>query len=98
MVQSRTVKLSAYTKRFSPTERAAFALHCGTTLAHLNNVQYGLRTASAALTKQIAIRTGNEVREWELRPADWHLIWPELIGAEGAPAVPSEQQEVRDAA
>lgn len=25
---------------------------------------------------------------WRLRPADWHLIWPELIGAEGAPVPP----------
>lgn len=33
---------------------------------------------------------------WDLRPDDWHLIWPELVGAEGAPAVPAE--EVRDAA
>ena len=37
------------------------------------------------------------VRRWALRPGDWHLIWPELIGSEGAPALPS-QQEVRDAA
>lgn len=26
---------------------------------------------------------------WELRPDDWHLIWPELIGIEGAPDVPA---------
>lgn len=35
----------------------------------------------------------NAVRRWDLRPDDWHLIWPELIGAEGAPKV-----EVSDAA
>lgn len=33
------------------------------------------------------------VRRWDLRPDDWHRIWPELIGAEGAPQVPTEQQE-----
>jgi DNA-binding transcriptional regulator YdaS (Cro superfamily) len=38
------------------------------------------------------------VRRWHLRPDDWHRIWPELIGSEGAPPVPAEQQEVRDAA
>lgn len=27
------------------------------------------------------------VRRWELRPADWHRIWPELVGADGAPPV-----------
>lgn len=36
------------------------------------------------------------VPRWSQRPADWHRIWPELIGAEGAPPVPAE--EVRDAA
>jgi DNA-binding transcriptional regulator YdaS (Cro superfamily) len=28
-----------------------------------------------------------ELRRWDLRPRDWHEIWPELIGAEGAPKV-----------
>jgi hypothetical protein len=29
-------------------------------------------------------------RRWDLRPDDWHRIWPELIGADGAPQVPAE--------
>jgi DNA-binding transcriptional regulator YdaS (Cro superfamily) len=33
----------------------------------------------------------NELRRWDLRPKDWHLNWPELIGTEGAPPVPEEQ-------
>lgn len=36
--------------------------------------------------------THNVVRRWDLRPSDWSLIWPELIGAEGAPAVPATQE------
>lgn len=31
---------------------------------------------------------GGDVKRWELRPDDWHHIWPELIGAPGAPEVP----------
>lgn len=31
--------------------------------------------------------TGGEVMRWDLRPEDWHRIWPELIGAIGAPDV-----------
>ena len=81
------MRLADHLKRFSPPERADFALRVGTTLGHLNNVSYDLRTASAALTRQIAIETERAVAEWELRPDDWHLIWPELIGAPGAPAV-----------
>jgi DNA-binding transcriptional regulator YdaS (Cro superfamily) len=34
-----------------------------------------------------------ELRRWDLRPKDWHLIWPELIGAEGAPAIPEAANE-----
>jgi hypothetical protein len=32
---------------------------------------------------------------WDLRPHDWHLVWPELVGIEGAPQLP---QEARHAA
>ena len=32
--------------------------------------------------------TAGAVRRWDLRPLDWHRIWPELIGADGAPDVP----------
>jgi len=38
---------------------------------------------------------GMKVRLWDLRPGDWHLIWPELVGTEGAPqpetAAPASQ-------
>lgn len=27
------------------------------------------------------------VKRWDLRPKDWHVIWPELIDTEGAPAI-----------
>lgn len=33
------------------------------------------------------------VMRWDLRPDDWSLIWPELIGAEGAPAVPAAAEQ-----
>jgi DNA-binding transcriptional regulator YdaS (Cro superfamily) len=36
--------------------------------------------------------SGKTVRRWELRPDDWHRIWPELIGAEGAPAIAEAEQ------
>lgn len=31
--------------------------------------------------------TGARVRRWDLRPDDWHRIWPELVGQDGAPEV-----------
>jgi DNA-binding transcriptional regulator YdaS (Cro superfamily) len=33
------------------------------------------------------------VPRWRMRPADWFSIWPELIGADGAPAVPADQPQ-----
>lgn len=38
--------------------------------------------------------TGRTVMRWHLRPTDWHRIWPELIGTEGAPAVPAPRYSV----
>lgn len=45
------------------------------------------REASPALSVVIERESCMQVRRWDLRPADWHLIWPELIGAEGAPEI-----------
>lgn len=37
--------------------------------------------------------TGAAVRRWDLRPDDWHRIWPELITADGAPPVPQASEQ-----
>lgn len=79
------MELRAYLKRFTPEERADFALRVGATIGHLNNAAYGSRRPSAALARQIAIATAREVAEWDLRPDDWHLIWPELEQLPHAP-------------
>lgn len=81
------MKLIDYLKQMRPEERLAFAGNVGTTIGHLNNVAYGLRVASAALTRQIAIQSGGRVNEWDLRPDDWSLIWPELASSSAANAV-----------
>jgi len=41
--------------------------------------------------------TGAAVRRWELRPTDWFVHWPELVGTEGAPEIPSEEEVQRAA-
>lgn len=33
---------------------------------------------------------GRVVRRWDLRPEDWHRIWPELVGTVGAPEIPAD--------
>ena len=37
--------------------------------------------------------TDGLVRRWDVRPNDWHRIWPELIGTEGAPPLPESETE-----
>jgi len=46
---------------------------------------------------EIERATGGAVRRWHLRPDDWYRIWPELIGADGAPAVPTPEPTERAA-
>lgn len=52
---------------------------------------------SSGIPKQRLIQLGAEIeksagmKRWDLRPDDWHRIWPELIGQPGAPAIPEEK-------
>ena len=40
------------------------------------------------------IEAASAVSRWDLRPDDWHRIWPELIGTAGAPPVPEPAAQV----
>lgn len=57
--------------------------------AQLRQWQHGYANRRPGPEYCVAIEraTDGQVRRWDLRPDDWHLIWPELIGAEGAPTV-----------
>lgn len=52
----------------------------------------GARPVPVGRCTPIEQATNGAVRRWHLRPDDWHRIWPELIGAEGAPAVPNGER------
>lgn len=43
------------------------------------------REPSAELSVAFEVATDRQVMRWDLRPADWHRIWPELVGIDGAP-------------
>jgi DNA-binding transcriptional regulator YdaS (Cro superfamily) len=53
---------------------------------------YAGRQPGARYCVAIEQATGGVVRRQDLRPKDWHLIWPELIGIEGAPDVEPEPE------
>jgi DNA-binding transcriptional regulator YdaS (Cro superfamily) len=48
---------------------------------------YAGRRAGPANCVAIEDATNGAVMRWDLRPEDWHLIWPELVGRKGAPKV-----------
>ena len=76
---------------------AAFARTLGLNPDQVRQWRHGTggRQPSPENCVQIERATGRQVRRWHLRPEDWHAIWPELIGAEGAPPVPEAQAAER---
>lgn len=52
--------------------------------------QHGYRDRQPSPEYCVAIEraTEGDVRRWDLRPDDWHKIWPELIEHPEAPAQP----------
>lgn len=55
---------------------------------------YADRQPSPEYATAIEIATGRVVMRWDLRPKDWHRIWPELIGADGAPTIPHTPTDI----
>jgi DNA-binding transcriptional regulator YdaS (Cro superfamily) len=58
--------------------------------AYLSQIATGKRPVNPASVAAFVEATGGRVRHWDLRPNDWHLIWPDLVGSDGAPA-PAEK-------
>jgi DNA-binding transcriptional regulator YdaS (Cro superfamily) len=54
--------------------------------SYLSQLASGTSPCSPERCVAIERATDGSVRRWDMRPMDWHLIWPELITAEGAPA------------
>jgi DNA-binding transcriptional regulator YdaS (Cro superfamily) len=62
--------------------------------AQVRQWQHGYADRRPSPEHCIAIERATEgkVRLWDLRPNDWHRIWPMVIGTPGAPDVPSPEQ------
>lgn len=81
--------LKTYLTPLDAAAREQFAKRCESTRGHLQNVMYGARPCATDLAVAIERESEQALRRWDLRPNDWWRHWPELIDAEGAPAVPS---------
>jgi DNA-binding transcriptional regulator YdaS (Cro superfamily) len=95
MLYACRMTLSEYLKQ-ERGRMANVAVRAGLAPAFLSQIANAVRNAPAERAADIERACEFHVRRWDLRPDDWHRIWPELIGADGAPEVPA--LEVRDAA
>ena len=86
------MKLAEYLKPLGLTARADLAEQAGTSWLHLRNIAFSAKACGIQLAVDVERATAGAVRRWDLRPDDWHRIWPELIDTEGAPAVPAAQE------
>lgn len=65
---------------------------CSTVYLHQIAARQGGREAGVPLAVVIERASNYQVRRWDLRPADWHLCWPELIRDKDAPPIPTEPE------
>lgn len=74
----------------------AAALHVSP--SYLSQLASG--TAPCSPERCVAVEQATErlVMRWDLRPKDWHLIWPELVGAKGAPRIDAANESPKQEA
>ena len=68
---------------YTPERRRELAQQLDIEEQYLYQIMRGLKTASPALAKQINT-ADPRAQLRDLRPEDWHLIWPELAKAKAA--------------
>jgi DNA-binding transcriptional regulator YdaS (Cro superfamily) len=78
-------------KTFTPEDRVRLAPLVGTSAGMLYQAFSGNSNFKPIKCVDIEKRSKGEIRRWDLRPADWFLIWPELVGTEGAPEIPKKK-------
>jgi DNA-binding transcriptional regulator YdaS (Cro superfamily) len=81
----------------TPEQRGALAQELGIDPLYLYQLLTGRREMEPKAAVRLEQRSGLRLRRWHLRAKTWHEVWPELIGAEGAPPVP-HAAEANDAA
>lgn len=71
-------------------DRARLAALAGINEAYLYQCLSGRREMGARVAVKVEQATRGELKRWQLCTRTWHLLWPELIDAEGAPEVPEQ--------
>lgn len=72
--------------------QAELARQLGVSAPMVQQWKTGMRPVPAQYCPAIERETGGAVTRRDLRPDDWHLIWPELVGTKGAPEVTAAEE------
>lgn len=75
-------------KQITPSDRRRLSALCGVNEQYLYQCLTERRDMSPAVARLCETVSNGELMRWDLCSQTWHKIWPELIGAEGAPPVP----------
>jgi len=75
-------KLLQYLNAASDAEREQIRAQCGTSIGYLRKAISVRHRIGAELCVSIERATDGAVTRRDLRPDDWHLIWPELVTAD----------------
>lgn len=73
------------------TDRARIAEEHGLSEPYLYQCMTGRKSMRPEDAVRLEQDSKGEVRRWEVRIHDWHRIWPEVIGIEGAPTPPADE-------
>lgn len=76
-------------KEITPSDRRRLADKAGINEQYLYQCLTGRRDMGAVEARRcVDEHWAGEIAIWDVCQKTWHLIWPDLIGTEGAPAVP----------
>lgn len=72
----------------SVAERRELAALIGCNEQYLYQCLTGRNAMQPGEAVRAEFKTGGRLRRWHLRTKDWHEIWPEFVGTDGAPVPP----------
>lgn len=84
--------LRDYLNSLPVSEQAVFAAKCGTSIGYLRKALSAGQVPSPERCVLIEQITGGALSRRDLRPDDWHRIWPELIETDGAPQIHAQAE------
>lgn len=79
--------LIAYINGLDQPARERFEQMVGTTIGYLRKARSVGQVLRPQLCVDIERATACALMRWDLRPTDWHRLWPELRARPDAPAV-----------